>query len=81
MKITLEFNLPEDREEYEQCYKGSDYINAIREIVEYLRNKIKYSDHDGDNFDGIYSVQGAFEKIYERVFYICKDNGFSPWED
>lgn len=79
MKVILAFDLPRDREEYENCYKGSVYIDAIREIVEYLRNRIKY-DYD-DNMDGVQCVADAYEKTYERVFYICKDKGFSPWED
>ena len=78
MKAVFEFSLPEESKEYRDCYKGSDYINAIREIVEVLGNHIKYTDNEDD---GIYSVADAFEKMYERVFWICKEHGFSPWDD
>ena len=77
MKAILEFNLPEDREEYELCFKASDYLCAIQEIVEYLRNTIKYNS-DGT---GIRSINDAFEKTYKRAFDICNEHGFSPWED
>lgn len=81
MKAILEFNLPEDREEYDCCIKGVNYISALQEIVEVIRNRIKYQDDEEYAADGVYSAQDLYEKIYEKIFWICKENGFSPWED
>jgi hypothetical protein len=72
MKITLEFNLPEDRKEYENCYKGQDYINAIRDIVEFIKRRM-----DDDDKDTYY----PYERVYLEIFDICKEHGFSPWEE
>jgi hypothetical protein len=44
MKVVLEFNLPEDREEYEWAFHGSELQAVVLELDTYLRNKIKYRD-------------------------------------
>jgi hypothetical protein len=69
MKITLEFNLPEDVEDYRDCYRGSDYISVIQEIVEFLKREM---DKSGNLI---------YEHIYDYIFDICREYGFSPWED
>jgi len=48
MKAILEFNLPEDREEYDSASKGMDWALLVWHIDEFIRNKIKYEqDRDG----------------------------------
>lgn len=42
-KLTLTFNLPEEREEYENAYRGGDYKAVLYEIDQFLRGKIKYA--------------------------------------
>ena len=45
MKAILEFNLPEDREEYDACIKGNDYMCNLIDIDNFLRNQLKHG-HD-----------------------------------
>lgn len=78
IRATLEFELPENLEEYTHSIRGQDYYNALQEFVNILRNHIKYN--DGEDED-IHSVLQAFEKMYERIFWVCKEHGFSPWEE
>jgi len=48
MKAILEFNLPEDKEEYDSASKGMDWALLVWHIDEFIRNKIKYEqDRDG----------------------------------
>ena len=48
MKAILEFNLPEDKEEFDQTSKGMDWALLAWHIDEFIRNKIKYEqDRDG----------------------------------
>ena len=48
MKATLEFNLPEDREEFDAASKGMDWALLAWDIDQFMRNKIKYEqDRDG----------------------------------
>ena len=48
MKAILEFNLPEDKEEYDTASKGMDWALLAWDIDQFIRNKIKYEqDKDG----------------------------------
>ena len=48
MKAILEFNLPEDKEEYDIASKGMDWALLVLDIDQFIRNKIKYEqDRDG----------------------------------
>ncbi len=42
MKSILEFNLPEDKEEFDAASKGMDWALIAYEIDELLRKKLKY---------------------------------------
>jgi len=48
MKAILEFELPEDREEYVAASRGMEWALLVRHIDQFIRNKIKYEqDRDG----------------------------------
>ena len=48
MKTILEFELPEDREEYVAASRGMEWALLVWHIDEFIRNKIKYEqDRDG----------------------------------
>ena len=48
MKAILEFNLPEDREEYVAASRGMEWALLVWHIDQFIRNKIKYEqDKDG----------------------------------
>jgi hypothetical protein len=42
MKAILEFNLPEDREEYVVASRGMEWALLVLHIDQFIRNKIKY---------------------------------------
>lgn len=44
MKAILEFNLPEDQEEYNSTIKAAEYRSALYEISQWLRSIRKYED-------------------------------------
>jgi hypothetical protein len=44
MKATLEFNLPEDREEYEMHTQASDLYLAISDLQSMIRQIDRYED-------------------------------------
>ena len=48
MKAILEFELPEDREEYVAASRGMEWALLVWHIDQFIRNKIKYEqDRDG----------------------------------
>lgn len=48
MKSTLEFNLPEDTEEFKLAQNGWQYKIVIDELDNWLRGKIKYTELNKD---------------------------------
>ena len=42
MKAILEFNLPEDKEEFDTASKGMDWALVVWDIDQLLRKKLKY---------------------------------------
>jgi len=42
MKALLEFELPEDREEYVAASRGMEWALLVWHIDQFIRNKIKY---------------------------------------
>ena len=48
MKAILEFNLPEDEEQFNTASKGMDWALLVWHIDQFIQNKIKYEqDRDG----------------------------------
>ena len=48
MKAILEFNLPEDKGEFDAASRGMDWALLVWGIDQFIRNKIKYEqDRDG----------------------------------
>ena len=48
MKAILEFELPEDKENFDASAKGMDRALLVWDIDQFIRNKIKYEqDRDG----------------------------------
>ena len=43
-KAILEFNLPEEREEFENAHKGVHYLIVIEDLDNFLRAKLKYTE-------------------------------------
>lgn len=43
MKATLEFNLPEEKDEYNFANNGVNYYSALVEFDQWLRSEYKYN--------------------------------------
>lgn len=42
MRVTLEFNLPEEQDEYEIYHNARKYYSVLWDLDQFLRNKLKY---------------------------------------
>ena len=61
MKATLEFDLPEETEEFETASNGWRYKSILCELDNYLRSKVKYEDLDDRDY-------ALYEKIREQLW-------------
>ena len=46
MKATLEYNLPEDQDDFNHANNGFNYYMALVEMDEWLRTEYKYNDRE-----------------------------------
>lgn len=44
MKVSMEFNLPEDEYDYECAINGKAYRDTLHQLYERLRNEMKYKE-------------------------------------
>ena len=58
MKATLEFNLPEDRDDFNYANNGFNYYMALVEMDEWLRAEYKYNDKEE-----MYEVRNKLREI------------------
>jgi hypothetical protein len=65
MKATLEFELPQENDEFSAAVNGSKWEGVVTETLAYIRNQIKYNDAlTAANIDVLTKVK---ETIYEQL--------------
>ena len=62
MKLTVEFDLWEEREEFEHWYKGVEYRAAIDEFRNWMRGKRKHENGFDDE-----EAWNMFHRFFEEV--------------
>lgn len=62
MKAILEFNLPEDQDEFEITQNGYKYNSVLRELDNWLRSEIKYGERKDET-----TLQEVRDKLYQLV--------------
>ena len=66
MKATLEFNLPEDRDDFALATNASKMWSVLWELDQDLRAKVKYAPDDS-NEDKLEAYQEIREKLRELM--------------
>jgi len=72
MKAILEFNLPDEKIEFEMASKGDKYLSAIHDIANMLRGHSKYNSQNLNTL--------AVETIYDEFYEILNSYGIDPFE-
>jgi hypothetical protein len=70
MKVTIEFNLPDDEYEYRNSVKANEMYNALWDIKQELRKALKYGELNESEYKTMESMQDKFFEIlndYEIV--------------
>jgi len=70
MKAILEFNLPEDKSEFEDACKGSEYKLVLSEFDQELRAALRY-----DTFPEWET--GTVDSIRERLWQLINDRNLN----
>lgn len=72
-KATLEFDLPEEKPEYDLMNNASNFFGALFDLGEYLRSRLKYTE-----------LSEAEVEIYENMreeFYSILENNLVTLEN
>ena len=67
MKAILEFNLPEDKSDFNLALKGSDWWHVCWEMDQWLRAQYKYMPDEGYSEDKYNTYVEAREKLFELM--------------
>lgn len=69
MKAILEFNLPDDDQEFYLATNGLNFWTVLWDLDQHLRSKTKYAPDDmtDDDYD-------AYQQIREKIHELMKDN-------
>jgi hypothetical protein len=72
MKAILEFNLPEDQQDFDLATKGMEFWSVLWELDQDLRSKTKYASDDlpKDKYD-------AYEEIRDMIRELMSENNIS----
>ena len=71
MKVTLEFNLPEEKDQHTASIKGMDYFIALWDTSQMFRGLLKHMPEDSE-LDEV-----TLEAIQEMFFTILDDHNIS----
>jgi hypothetical protein len=67
MKATIEFNLPDDQVEYDLCNKAQEMFDALKDVRNYLRSKVKYEEMPADKWE-------LCDEIYQEFYRLLEQN-------
>ena len=73
MKATLEFDLPQDNQEFKLATKASDWWNVCWQMDQWLRAQYKYmpdEKYSKEKYDAYYEAR-------EKLFELISENGVS----
>jgi hypothetical protein len=66
MKVTIEFE-DEDRQQAEHCFNGERYYFAIEDFRNFLRNKLKHGDYEGEALEVLEEINREFYQSMEGI--------------
>ena len=72
MKAILEFDLPNERTEFELAANGTKWMSVSHEMAEYLRQQLKY--HSEKYTDEEYKV---LEQVRKKLQDLIEEEGLS----
>ena len=71
MKAILEFELPEDKENFDASAKGMDWAIVAWDIDQYIRNRLKYQTEKLDTS----SAKEELELLRNELHSLMEDSG------
>jgi hypothetical protein len=67
MKATLTFELPDDQYEYNYTLNAARYKDALSDIMDMIRNEVKYGNHDEATHEVLDNLYVKFGEISDDL--------------
>lgn len=67
MKAVLEFNLPEEQDDFDTASNGWKYRSIIHDIDNFLRNKMKYEELPEEQYT-------AYDKVRSELWNLINEH-------
>lgn len=64
MKATLEFNLPEEQEEFKTAAKAGETMSVVEDVLRYIRNRLKYETLPETSVEELREIQGRLAEVF-----------------
>ena len=68
-KATLEYNLPEEQDEFELAANAGKYYSVLWDIDQYMRNKVKYASDDTPEL-----YREAIQMVRDELWKLLNEN-------
>lgn len=63
MKLTMTYNLPDEKEAYEHAYKGLAMHSVLSDLHQELRSKIKYEEMPEEKREAYQEIMGLLHDL------------------
>jgi hypothetical protein len=71
MTATLQFNLPDDQEDFNMAVNGTKWYLTLWELDQFLRSKVKYDETISEE------AQDIYDNIRQKIRELQSENGIS----
>ena len=66
MKAILEFNLPDDQQEFDLAVKAREMSHALNDVRNYLRSRVKYEEMPAEKWETCDEIYQEFYRLLEQ---------------
>jgi hypothetical protein len=63
MKAVLEFNLPDEQEDYMMAQNGNKYLYVLQDLDNYLRGLLKYTELSEEVYEALSNTRSKLNEL------------------
>lgn len=64
MKATLEFNLPEEQEDFKTAAKAGETMSIVEDVLNYIRSRLKYANLPETSTEELREIRSRLSAVF-----------------
>lgn len=64
MKATLEFNLPEEQEDFKTAAKAGETMSVVEDVLNYIRSRLKYANLPETSTEELREIRSRLSAVF-----------------